>query len=64
MKTNPKRYFDVLDRAPRLALPVLDASSLRSRRRVESGARAFFSAGDSDWMALLRMVKRGERRTH
>jgi hypothetical protein len=53
MKTNPRRYHEVLGQAPRLALVVPDANALRNRRQVEAGRRAFFAAHDSDWMALL-----------
>jgi hypothetical protein len=64
MKTNPKRYFEVLDIAPRLAPAVPETSALRNSRRVEAAGRGFFSAPGSDWMAVLRMVKRGGQRTH
>lgn len=64
MKTNPKRYFDVLDRAPRLEHAITDANTLRSQRRIESGVRTFLYARGADWLALLRMVKRAGRRTH
>ena len=64
MKTNPRRYHEVLGLAPRLALVVPDATTLRKRQRVESGARAFFAARDSDWMALLLTRERGRRWTN
>lgn len=62
MKTNPRRYHEVLGLAPRLALVVPDAAALRNRRRVESGTRAFFASRDSDWMALLLAPERRGRR--
>lgn len=64
MKTNPKRYFEVLDSAPPLAPALPDTDASRDSRRVEARGRGFFSAPHSDWMAVLRMVKRGGQRTH
>jgi hypothetical protein len=64
MKTNPKRCFEVLDSALLLAPAVPKTNALRNSRRVEAGGRGSFSAPGSDWMAVLRMVKRGGQRTH
>jgi hypothetical protein len=64
MKTNPKRYFELLDSALPLAPAVPETNALRHSRRVEAGGRGFFPAPGSDWLAVLRMVKRGGQRTH
>jgi len=61
MKTDPRRYVEVLALAPRLAPAVADANALRDRRRVGSGVRAFFATRDADWMAVLRTPALGAR---